>query len=78
MWRTRMKLTMLYKDQGSGGNGCPAVYIGESGELIVQGRSLDAATFGELENVLEGETAVRISPEVILGAVERFRKGNEG
>lgn len=73
-----MKLTMLYKDTGSNGGGCPAVYIGESGEFVVQGQSLDAATFGELANVLEGETAVRISPDVLLGAVERFRKGNEG
>lgn len=78
MWRTLMKLTMLYKDQGSGGGGCPAVYISESGELVIQGQSLDAETFGELANVLEGETAVRISPEVILGAVERFQKGNDG
>jgi hypothetical protein len=41
-----MKLTMLYKDEGSGGNGCPSV--------------------------LPGEGAVRISPEVIMGAIERY------
>jgi hypothetical protein len=73
-----MKLTMLYKDQGSGGGGCPSVYLSESGEFVVQGQALDADTFGELANVLEGETAVRISPEVILGAVERFQKGRDG
>lgn len=78
MWRRLMKLTMLYKDQGSGNGGRPAVYIGESGEFVVQGQSLDAETFGELANVLEGEVAVRISPDVIMGAVDRFRKGNEG
>lgn len=74
----QMKLTMLYKDTGSGQGSCPAVYLGETGEFVVQGQSLDAETFGELANVLEGETAVRISSDVILGAVERFRKGNEG
>lgn len=68
-----MKLTKLYKDQGSGGNGCPTVYLAESGELVVQGYGVDSATFGELENVLPGEGAVRISADVIVGAVERYR-----
>lgn len=67
-----MKLTKLFKDQGSGGNGCPTVYLGESGELVVQGYSVDESTFAELENVLPGESAVRISPDVILGAVEQY------
>lgn len=68
-----MKLTKLYKDGNSGGNGCPTVYLGESGEFVVQGSLVDGATHDELENVLPGEGAVRISPEVILGAVERYR-----
>lgn len=68
-----MKLTRLHKDDNSGGNGCPTVYLGESGELVVQGQLVDADTFGELENVLPGETAVRIAPEVVLGAIERYR-----
>ena len=72
-----MKLTKLFKDQGSGGNGCPTVYLGETGELVVQGDKLDDATFAELENVLPGEGAVRISPEVILGAVEQYRNQME-
>ncbi|MBW8485550.1 hypothetical protein [Actinomadura parmotrematis] len=72
-----MKLKMIYKDQGSGGNGCPSVYLAESGELVVQGDSLDAATFGELANVLPGEGAVRIAPEVLLGAVERLKAMGE-
>jgi hypothetical protein len=69
-----MKLTMLYKDQGSGGNGCPSVYLTDSGDFIVQGLVLDGATSAELENVLPGETAVRISPEVIMGAIERYHR----
>lgn len=68
-----MKLTQLYKDPGSGGQGCPTVYLAESGELVAQGYLVDSDTAGELENVLPGETAVRISPEVVLGAIERLR-----
>jgi len=69
-----MRLTMLYKDQGSGGNGCPSVYVSESGEFVVQGPGLDAETMSELQNVLPGEHAVRISIEVMLGAVDRYRR----
>ncbi|MEU2975844.1 hypothetical protein ABZ678_02200 [Streptomyces hirsutus] len=67
-----MKLTKLYKDQGSGGNGCPTVYLGETGELVVQGHVVDSATFSELENVLPGEGAVRISADVVAGAMEQY------
>lgn len=70
-----MKLTMLFKDQGSGGGGCPSVYLTDDGEFVVQGVQLDAEGLGSLENPLPGETAVRIAPEVILGAVERYRSG---
>ena len=69
-----MKLTMLYKDQGSGGNGCPSVYLTDSGDFVVQGSALDGEAFAQLENVLPGENAVRISPEVIMGAVERYHR----
>lgn len=70
-----MKLTKLYKAQGSGANGCPTVYVGDTGEFVVQGAELDAETVAELENVLPGESAVRISPDVIIGAVDRYRSG---
>lgn len=72
-----MKLTKLYKDQGSGGAGCPTVYLADSGDFVVQGNSLDATDSLELENVLPGESAVRISPDVILGAVERYMATRE-
>lgn len=68
-----MKLTMLYKDQGSGGNGCPSVYATDTGDLVVQGLELDGDTLGQLANVLPGESAVRISAEVVIGAIERYR-----
>ncbi len=67
-----MKLEKLYKDLGSGGQGCPTVYLADSGELVVQGYMIDGATMEELENVLPGETAVRISPDVVRGAIERL------
>ena len=69
-----MKLTKLAKDAGSGYGGCPTVYLGEDGDFVVQGHVLDPATYSELENVLPGETAVRISPQVVLEAVKRYGK----
>lgn len=72
-----MKLVMLYKDQGSGGNGCPSVYLAENGELVVQGHAVDGGTFAELADVLPGESAVRISPDVIEGAIERLHAARE-
>jgi hypothetical protein len=72
-----MKLVMLYKDQGSGGNGCPSVYLAENGDLVVQGHAVDDDTFAELANVLPGENAVRIAPDVLEGAIERLRSVRE-
>lgn len=72
-----MKLTRLYKDPGSGGNGCPTVYLSDTGEFVIQGHLVDESTAGELENVLPGEGAVRISAEVILGAIERYQAAQE-
>ncbi|MEU0517153.1 hypothetical protein [Streptosporangium sp. NPDC006007] len=68
-----MKLTMLYKDSNSGGQGCPSVYLADSGEMVVQGVQLDADAMGELANLLPGETAIRIDPEIIMGAVRRYQ-----
>ncbi len=68
-----MKLTKSYKDGTSGRDGCPTVYLAESGDVVVQGRQVDAATFAELENVLPGESAVLVSADLLVGAVERYR-----
>ncbi len=72
-----MRLEMLYKDQNSGGNGCPAVYLAENGQIVVQGPAVDQDTFSNLANVLPGEIALQIAPEVLLGAVDRLRAKNE-
>lgn len=68
-----MKLTMLYKDRNSGGNGCPSIYLDEQGDFVVQGHILDGATEANLANVLPGESAVRISRDIMLGAIEAYR-----
>jgi hypothetical protein len=72
-----VKLTKLFKDTNSGGQGCPTVYLADSGELVIQGHLLDTATTAELENVLPGESAVRISADIVLGAVERYAATKE-
>lgn len=69
-----MKLTKLYKDPGSGNGGCQTVYLGENGDVVIQGDELDAETFAQLENVLPGENAVRIRLDIILGAIERYKQ----
>lgn len=68
-----MKLTLLYTDPASAGRDCPTVYLADNGQLVVQGDLVGGATVGELANVRDGEGAVMISPEVIIGALERYR-----
>lgn len=67
-----MELEMLATDDKSGGKGCPSVYLSDTGEFVVQGDGLDDTDFAKLANPLPGETAVRISPEVVLAAVEHY------
>ncbi len=68
-----MRLEKLAKDEDSGVTGCPAVYLDEGGWFTIQAAAVDANTFGNLENVLAGEAAVRIKPEVIIEAVRRYQ-----
>jgi len=68
-----MELDMLFKEPNSGGGGCPSIYLAESGEFVIQGLTLDSATRNNLRNVLPGEGAVRISAEILLGAVAAYR-----
>lgn len=71
-----MKLTMLCKDGGSGGSGCPSIYLAENGDFVVQGRQLDDATSANLANVLPGESAVSIGADVLLRAAEIYRSNH--
>ncbi|SDG66643.1 hypothetical protein SAMN05421505_106187 [Sinosporangium album] len=72
-----MQLEILCKDQNSGGNGCPTIYLAEDGQIVIQGPAVDQETFSNLVNVLPGEIALQIAPEVLLGAVERLRAKNK-
>lgn len=71
-----MALELLATDDKSGGKGCPSVYVTDAGEFVVQGAGLDEADFAKLANPLPGETAVRISPEIVLAAIEQYRRRN--
>lgn len=73
-----MKTTLLAKDAGSGGGGCPSVHWREDGMAVVQAQEVDADTFVQLPNVLPGERAVYIKPQVILQAADEIRKRGLG
>ena len=63
------KPRMLAKDEGSGRNGCPAVYL-KDGMVIVQAPEVGV---DGLANVLPGEVASAIKPQVILAAADVLR-----
>jgi hypothetical protein len=69
-----MKLRKLAKDPDSNQGACPAVYVAEDDPavMVVQGKSLDAETTAELDDVLGDETAVRIPAETLVRAVENY------
>jgi hypothetical protein len=69
-----MRLRKLAKDPGSGTGDCPAVYIAADDPtvMVVQGKYLDAETAAQLHDPLSDETAVRISTETVLRAVETY------
>jgi hypothetical protein len=69
-----MELELLAKDDRSGGKGCPSVYVSDTGEFVVQGAALNDTEQTALQNPLPGETAVRISPDIVLAAVEHYRR----
>lgn len=69
-----MRLKKLAKDPGSNPDGCPTVYLAEDGRLSVQGDLVDADTHAELENLLPGEAAVFIKPEIVIEAVRRYQE----
>ena len=70
-----MALRMLAKDETSGRDHCPSVYVEDSGFGVVQGELLDDAGAAQLENVLPGEGAVRIRMDVLEAAVRRYHEG---
>lgn len=69
-----MRLEKLAKDPDSHVGGCQAVYRGEVGPWVVQGEQVDADTYANLDDVLPGEAAVFIKPEILIEAVHRYRE----
>ncbi|MGH3851952.1 MAG: hypothetical protein ACRDR6_00315 [Pseudonocardiaceae bacterium] len=67
-----MRLEKLAKDVASNPDGCQTVYLAEDGRLGIQGDLVDADTQANLENLLPGEGAVFIKPEIVLEAVHRY------
>lgn len=57
-------LEFLWKDSGSGGGGCPAVYRTEGG-YVVQGIRLDPADRAQLRQLAADEDAVFVPANVL-------------
>lgn len=67
-----MELTLLAKDLASGKDGCPSVYLGENGKLVIQSNLVDAATRANLLNFLAGEGAVEIDIDIVRAALAKL------
>jgi hypothetical protein len=59
-----MNIEFLWKDRGSGGGGCPALYRAPGG-YVVQGVKLDAATRALLRQLADTEDAVFVPANVL-------------
>lgn len=59
-----MRLEWLWKDEGSGLNGCPALYRAPGG-YVVQGRALDDETSAQLRALADDEDAVFVPANVL-------------
>lgn len=59
-----MKIEFLWKDSGSGGGGCPALYRTQGG-YVVQGVRIDDETRRQLRQVADHEDAVFVPANVL-------------
>jgi hypothetical protein len=59
-----MEITFMWKDAGSGGGGCPALYEAPGG-YVVQGVKLDERTRAQLRQLADGEDAVFVPANVL-------------
>ena len=73
-----MKSYQLAKDDSSGNGGCPSIHMCENGVAAIQGQEVDGDTFARLPNVLPGERAVFLDPDVILEAADKIRAMRHG
>lgn len=61
-----MELEFMWKADGSGGGGCPALYrVDELAGYVVQGKKLSEATRAQLRQLLEDEDAVFVPADVL-------------
>jgi hypothetical protein len=81
-----VRITKLHKDNGSGLNGCPALYTADAVHpnyagtdrrpgYVVQGLSLDPDTLGQLDQLDDTETGVWVPANVIDRLVEQRLAG---
>jgi hypothetical protein len=59
-----LELEYLWKDDGSGGGGCPALYAAPGG-YVVQGVKIDPATRNQLRQLADDEDAVFVPANVL-------------
>ncbi len=59
-----MNIEFLWKDAGSGGGGCPALYRAPGG-YVVQGVQIDDATRAQLRQLASTEDAVFVPANVL-------------
>lgn len=59
-----MIIEFMWKDDGSGGGGCPALYRAPGG-YVVQGKLLDAETRAQLQQLADDEDAIYVPANVL-------------
>ncbi|MFI6296676.1 hypothetical protein ACIBEJ_34160 [Nonomuraea sp. NPDC050790] len=59
-----MRLEFMWKDDTSGGGGCPALYR-TTGGYVVQGKRLDPETRAQLRQLLDDEDGVFVPDNVL-------------
>lgn len=59
-----MKIEFMWKDVGSGGGGCPAIYKAPGG-YVVQGVKLDDETRAQLRQLADNEDGVFVPSNVL-------------
>lgn len=65
-----MQIDFLWKDSGSGGGGCPAIYRAPGG-YVVQGVKLDDETRAQLRQLADSEDGVYV-PENVLDRLKEL------
>ncbi|WP_405149382.1 hypothetical protein OG589_14340 [Sphaerisporangium sp. NBC_01403] len=59
-----MQISFMWKDDASGGGGCPAMYEAPGG-YVVQGKKLDAETRAQLRQLAIDEDAIFVPANVL-------------